>query len=203
MGNESRRSRVPETLVGDARVVLVQGDITVQDTEAVVNAANSGLRGGGGVDGAIHRAGGPEIMEACRAIGGCPTGDAVITGGGRLKAAWVIHAVAPVWSGGGGGEAEQLASAYRRSLALAEGKGLRSLSFPSLGTGAYGYPVDQAARIALGVAFEHLQSAGSGLEEVRFVLFDESSLAAFREALEELIPPAEPPATEDIDGSPP
>jgi O-acetyl-ADP-ribose deacetylase (regulator of RNase III) len=190
-----------ETTAGEARLVLVQGDITAEKAEAVVNAANSGLRGGGGVDGAIHRAGGPEIMEQCRAIGGCPTGEAVVTGAGRLRSLWVIHAVAPVWRGGGQGEAELLASAYRRSLALAEERGVRTIALPSLGTGAYGYPLEEAARIALGVAFEHLQS-GSALEELRFVLFDARSMAAFHEALEELVPPAEPPASSDIDGSP-
>jgi O-acetyl-ADP-ribose deacetylase (regulator of RNase III) len=110
--------------------------------------------------------------------------------------------VAPVWSGGGRGEPELLASAYRRSLALAEERGVRAISLPSLGTGAYGYPLDEAARIALGVAFEHLQSAESRLEELRFVLFDSRSLGAFREALEELIPPGEPPSPEEIDGTP-
>lgn len=191
-----------ETSVGGARLVLLRGDITAQDAEALVNAANAGLRGGGGVDGAIHRAGGPEIMEQCRAIGGCPTGEAVVTGAGRLPSRWIIHAVAPVWRGGGRGEAELLASAYRRSLDLAEERGVRSVALPSLGTGAYGYPLVDAARIALGVAFEHLHRAGSEIEELRFVLFDARSMAAFHEALEELIPPAEPPATEEIDGSP-
>jgi O-acetyl-ADP-ribose deacetylase (regulator of RNase III) len=177
-----------ERKLGKARLRLVQGDITAQATDALVNAANAGLQGGGGVDGAIHRAGGPAIMQECRAIGRCPTGQAVVTGGGSLAAAKVIHAVAPIWFGGERGEADLLAAAYRRSLELADEHGLRTIAFPSLGTGAYGYPVEQAARIALGTALGYLDGEGSAIEEVRFVLFDEETLDAFREALEELWP---------------
>jgi O-acetyl-ADP-ribose deacetylase (regulator of RNase III) len=144
--------------IGDATLSLVKGDITQQDTDAIVNAANSGLRGGGGVDGAIHRAGGPAIMEECRRIGGCETGDAVITGGGNLKAGFVIHAVGPRWAGGERGEAELLASAYRRSLERADQEGLASVSFPSISTGAYGYPVASAAAVALKTVRDYLES---------------------------------------------
>lgn len=164
---------------------LVEGDITRQDTEAIVNAANSGLKGGGGVDGAIHRAGGPEIMEECRRIGGCPTGGAVVTTGGRLKARYVIHAVGPVYAGGKKKEAELLASAYRNSLILASGKGIRSIAFPSISTGAYGYPIDEAARIALKTVIEYLKEHPEiGL--VRFVLFGSDAYSAYEAALKEI-----------------
>ena len=160
--------------VGDSRLVLVQGDITLQDTDAIVNAANTSLLGGGGVDGAIHRAGGPQILEECRSIvarqGGCPTGRAVVTGGGRLKARFVIHAVGPVWRGGGHGEDAALRSAYSASLAQAITVGAESVSFPCISTGIYGFPVERAARIACDAvaAFvtEHRRP-----REVRFVVF--------------------------------
>lgn len=167
------------------RLELVQGDITREETDAIVNAANSGLRGGGGVDGAIHRAGGPTILEECRQIGGCPTGQAVITSGGRLKARFVIHTVGPVYRDGHHGEAELLASAYRNSLTLAKEWKLKSISFPSISTGIYGYPVTDAARIALGVVRETAKTPGS-LEVVRFVLFDEVTYGAYQTAREEL-----------------
>lgn len=167
------------------RLELVQGDITREETDAIVNAANSGLRGGGGVDGAIHRAGGPIILEECRQIGGCPTGQAVITSGGRLKARFVIHTVGPVYRDGHHGEAELLASAYRNSLGLAKERSLQSISFPSISTGIYGYPVADAARIALGVVRETAKTPGS-LEVVRFVLFDEVTYGAYQTAREEL-----------------
>jgi O-acetyl-ADP-ribose deacetylase (regulator of RNase III) len=166
---------------GTMRVDLVQGDITHAETDAIVNAANSGLHGGGGVDGAIHRAGGPAILEECRKIGGCPTGQAVITSGGRLKARHVIHTVGPVYRDGRHGEGELLASAYRTSLRLAKEAGLKSVAFPSISTGAYGYPVEEAAKIALRVVRELAAEPGP-LELVRFVLFDEATLRVYQAA---------------------
>lgn len=166
---------------------LVQGDITAQETDAIVNAANAGLRGGGGVDDGIHRAGGPEIMAACRELGGCPTGSACITTAGRLKARYVIHAVGPIWHGGSAGEPDLLAAAYRKSLGLADEKGLSSISFPSLSTGAYRYPLDEAAGIALATVIDHLKGATS-LSRVVFVLFNENAFDAYRQALTRLLP---------------
>src|SRR5512134_254831 len=142
--------------IGTSRLELVEGDITKQDTEAIVNAANSSLLGGGGVDGAIHRAGGPQILEECRKIGGCPTGEARITTGGDLKAKWVIHTVGPVYRDGRHGEPELLAGAYRNSLAVAVEHGIATVAFPSISTGAYGYPFPEAARIALGTTMKFL-----------------------------------------------
>ena len=168
--------------IGNARLELVQGDITQQDTDAIVNAANPGLRGGGGVDGAIHRAGGPEILEECRRLGGCPPGEARITTGGRLKARYVIHAVGPVYYGGQAGEPETLARAYRSSLELASQHGLRSVAFPSISTGAYGYPVDLAAPIALGTVIDYLRQHPE-IELVRLVLFDTPTFAVYERAL--------------------
>jgi O-acetyl-ADP-ribose deacetylase (regulator of RNase III) len=164
---------------------LVQGDITSQEVDAIVNAANSGLRGGGGVDGAIHRAGGPSIMAECRRIGGCPTGSAVVTGAGRLKAKHVIHAVGPVWHGGNAGEAELLAGAYGKSMEIAAELGLRSVAFPSISTGAYGYPVELAAAVALGAVAEYLRGETT-VRLVRFVLFDTATLTEYRKALKGL-----------------
>jgi O-acetyl-ADP-ribose deacetylase (regulator of RNase III) len=164
---------------------LVQGDITDQDTDAIANAANSGLRGGGGVDGAIHRAGGPDIMKECRTIGGCPTGSAVITTAGNLKAKHVIHAVGPIWRGGGSGERDLLAGAYRTCLELARKHELQSISFPSISTGVYGYPVGDAAKVALSAAVEHLKGDTS-VKRVLFVLFDEGTFDAYADALETL-----------------
>lgn len=168
---------------------LVQGDITLQEVDAVVNAANSSLAGGGGVDGAIHRRGGPAIMAETdqRYPDGCPTGSAVLSGAGNLKAKYVIHAVGPVWSGGSRGERELLAGAYRRSLELAAEHDCRSIALPALSTGAYRYPMDQAARVALTTAFEFLKEHGKP-EVVRFVLFDVGAYGAFAAALEELTP---------------
>ena len=166
---------------------LHQGDVTLEQVDAIVNAANSRLAGGGGVDGAIHRRGGAEIMAETDAKypDGCPTGSAVITGAGNLEAKYVIHAVGPVYSGGRRGEAELLASAYRRCLELAVENGCRSIAFPALSTGAYRYPVDRAARVALSAAIEFLRES-SGPELVRFVLFDGGTYGAFAAALEEL-----------------
>lgn len=165
---------------------LVQGDITGQDVDAVVNAANSGLRGGGGVDGAIHRAGGPEIMAECRKNGGCPTGSAVITGGGRLPARYVIHAVGPIYRGGRKGEAELLAGAYRASLALAVERGLKSVAFPSISTGAYGYPIQDASRVALKTVIEFLEAGQRRPDLVRFVLFSRQDYEVYAEVLQAL-----------------
>jgi len=167
--------------IGRADLVLVRGDITKIAADAIVNAANSALLGGGGVDGAIHRAGGPSIMAECRTIGGCPTGSAVATGAGALPARHVIHAVAPIYRGAAS-DALLLRSAYEASLTLAHSLRASSISFPSLGTGAYGYPIRQAAPIAIGAAVVHLRR-GSDLERVTFVLFSEADLAVYEEAL--------------------
>jgi O-acetyl-ADP-ribose deacetylase (regulator of RNase III) len=169
-------------------IELHQGDITLQEVDAIVNAANSRLAGGGGVDGAIHRRGGPAIMAETDAgyPDGCPTGSAVISTAGNLKARHVIHAVGPVWSGGKRGEAELLAGAYRRSLELAVEHDCRSVAFPALSTGAYRYPMDQAARVALRAAIDFLREHGRP-ELVRFVLFDAGAYGAFAAALDELL----------------
>ncbi|MCL6621950.1 MAG: O-acetyl-ADP-ribose deacetylase [Syntrophobacterales bacterium] len=171
--------------IGDSVLELVEGDITQQDTEAIVNAANEQLRVGGGVDGAINRAGGPQIQEEARKIGYCPTGRAVITTGGNLKARWVIHAVGPIYKDGRHGEPELLASAYRESLKLASAQGIRSLAFPSLSTGVYGYPVTEAARIALKTVREYVKEHPE-IQLVRFVLFGQPTYQTFAEALAEL-----------------
>jgi O-acetyl-ADP-ribose deacetylase (regulator of RNase III) len=170
--------------VGDTRLELEQGDITSQQVDAIVNAANSRLAGGGGVDGAIHRAGGPSIMEECRRIGGCPTGSAVNTTAGDLPARWVVHAVGPVYRDGRAGEADKLASAYRTSLEVARDAGARSVAFPSLSTGAYRYPVDDAAQVALRAVRSWLEQHPGTFERVVFVLFDADTLAAYERALE-------------------
>ncbi len=175
-----------ERVFGKSRLVLVQGDITRQAVDGIVNAANSSLMGGGGVDGAIHRAGGPQILEECKAIvaksGRLPTGEAVATTGGNLPAKRVIHTVGPVWRGGGSREEELLRSAYQNSLRVAEGEGLRTLAFPSISTGASGYPLREGAAVALGAVGSHL-ARESGLEAVRFVLFSAGDLAVYEEAL--------------------
>ncbi|VVB88610.1 [Protein ADP-ribosylglutamate] hydrolase [uncultured archaeon] len=181
---------ITQIQIGTARVILVQGDITEQGTHAIVNAANSGLMGGGGVDGAIHRKGGPDILNECKIIreslpDGLPTGDAVVTTGGRLRAEHVIHTVGPIWSGGGTGEPELLARAYRNSLALALKMGFRSISFPSISTGAYGYPIEKASRIALGSVIEFLEK-NKGIDEIRFVLHSTHDLRVYEDALKEL-----------------
>jgi O-acetyl-ADP-ribose deacetylase (regulator of RNase III) len=166
------------------RIDLVQGDITQQATDAIVNAANTTLLGGGGVDGAIHRAGGPEILAACRRLGGCATGDAKLTPGGRLPARFVIHTVGPVYRDGRHGEPELLASAYRRSLEVAVGAGLRSVAFPSISTGAYRFPVAEAAPIALGTVSRFDREHPGALDLIRFVLFSASDLAVYTHSLE-------------------
>jgi O-acetyl-ADP-ribose deacetylase (regulator of RNase III) len=174
-----------ELTIGSGTIRLERGDITRVQVDAIVNAANSGLSGGGGVDGAIHRAGGPSIMEECRRIGGCPTGSAVITGAGRLPAKHVIHAVGPVWHGGDRGEPDLLRLAYATSLRLAEVYHLRSIAFPAISTGIYGYPLEPAARIALDTAVTHLRR-GSSLEQILFVLFDDSALRIYETVLTEI-----------------
>ena len=176
--------------VNQTRLTIVQGDITRQATDAIVNAANSSLMGGGGVDGAIHRAGGPAILAECKQIvarqGRLPTGKAVITTGGNLKARHVIHTVGPVWQGGGKGEAELLASAYRESLKLAAESHLTGVSFPSISTGAYGYPVGEASRIALGAVISFLNKSVTSVKEVVFVLFDSRTFDTYVSALKEI-----------------
>ncbi|MCD5400975.1 O-acetyl-ADP-ribose deacetylase [candidate division NPL-UPA2 bacterium] len=177
-----------ENHIGATKLILVQGDITEQDTEAIVNAANSSLLGGGGVDGAIHRAGGPQILKECRGIraeqGGCPTGQAVITSGGKLKARYVIHTVGPVWSGGKKNEDALLRQAYRNSLALAKKHNIQSISFPSISTGAYRFPLERAARLALSTVRDFLKE--HSLQEVRFVLFGEKDFLTYKAAWEEI-----------------
>jgi len=171
--------------IGSSALELVQGDITKQDTEAIANAANSRLAGGGGVDGAIHRAGGPTIMEECRKIGGCPTGHAVLTTGGNLKAKYVIHAVGPIYRGGGAGEAALLKNAYLSCLKIASEKGIKSIAFPSISTGVYGYPIDEASRIALATCWDYL-SKHPEIELVRFVLFGDANYRAYEKTLQEI-----------------
>jgi O-acetyl-ADP-ribose deacetylase (regulator of RNase III) len=168
--------------IDGATIELLRGDITTVEVDAIVNAANTSLLGGGGVDGAIHHKGGPAILEECRKIGGCKTGQAVITTGGNLPAQYVIHTVGPVWNGGQRGEPDLLASAYRNSLRIASEKGLTSIAFPAISTGVYRYPVEPAARIALQTTVDHLR-AGSTLRRVLFVLFSDDDLEVYRRVL--------------------
>jgi len=175
--------------IGSTRITLVQGDITEQEVDALVNAANSSLMGGGGVDGAIHRAGGSEILEACRRVretthpDGLPAGKAVATTGGKLPAKRVIHTVGPRWKGGERGERQTLAAAYCHSLEAARAEGLRSVAFPAISTGAYGYPKEEAAEVAVETVRGWLEDHPEALDEVRFVLFDASDLEIYRERL--------------------
>jgi len=174
--------------IGTSTLTLVRSDITIQDTEAIVNAANSSLLGGGGVDGAIHRAGGPKVLEECRQIrakqGECPTGEAVITGGGLLRARFVIHAVGPIWRGGGHNEEALLRSAYQNSLRLALEHHISSLAFPSISTGIYGFPIERASRIAFDTVTAFVR-VHPEIQEVRFILFSDRDEAAY----EPLFPP--------------
>jgi O-acetyl-ADP-ribose deacetylase (regulator of RNase III) len=169
------------------RITIVLEDITSQRVDAIVNAANSSLLGGGGVDGAIHRAAGPQLLEACRKLGGCPTGEARITPGFRLPAPWVIHTVGPVWHGGEHAEDALLTACYRNTLLLAAQHGLRTLAFPQISTGAYGFPRRRAAAIAIAEILAGLQRSNE-LHEVRCVCFDDESQAALRDALADTKP---------------
>ena len=162
----------------------VQADITTLTVDAIVNAANSSLLGGGGVDGAIHRAAGPELLAECRTLGGCATGDARITRGHRLPARWVIHAVGPVWHGGGRGEAELLAACYRRAIELAAQHGVRTIAFPAISTGVYGYPKQQAARVAVAAVRAALATHEGTIDEVVFCCFSADDLRTVQAALE-------------------
>jgi len=177
-----------EMMINKTKVSMVQGDITKQATDAIVNAANSSLMGGGGVDGAIHRAGGPAILEACKKIvarqGRLPTGKAVITTGGNLKAQHVIHTVGPIWHGGSRNEAELLGSAYYECLKLATENKLASISFPSISTGAYGYPAAEAAKIAVSTVVSFLKEQATSLKDVVFVLFDSLTYQSYCSALQ-------------------
>ena len=178
--------------VGRAKLRLVQGDITEMETDAIVNAANPSLMGGGGVDGAIHRKGGPKILEECKRIratewpNGLPTGKAVITSGGNLKAKYVIHTVGPIWRGGNSGEPELLAEAYRNSLKLAVSKGLKTIAFPSISTGAYGYPIEKACKVALTTVKEFLEKEDK-LDMVVLVLFSRRDFEIYKETAKEIM----------------
>lgn len=184
-----------EIIVKQSNLSLIQGDITHQNTDAIVNAANSSLMGGGGVDGAIHRAGGPQILAECKQIvgkqGRLPTGQAVITTGGNLPAKYVIHTVGPIWHGGSSHEDQLLASAYRESLRLAEKNQLKSVAFPSIGTGAYGYPVAEAAGVALRTVMAFLKNEAVSVRAVMFVLFDSGTYAAYSKVFLDEISPQE------------
>jgi O-acetyl-ADP-ribose deacetylase (regulator of RNase III) len=179
-----------ELSINQARLSVIQGDITKQATDAIVNAANSSLMGGGGVDGAIHRAGGSTILKECKQIvsqqGRLPTGKAVITTGGNLKARFVIHTVGPIWHGGNQREPELLASAYRESLQVAAENNLSSISFPSISTGAYGYPIAEAAKIAVNAVVSFLKENASSIKKVIFVLFDPTTFQSYASALNEM-----------------
>ncbi|WP_440952240.1 O-acetyl-ADP-ribose deacetylase [Methanococcoides sp. FTZ1] len=166
------------------RVVVIKGDIVELDVDAIVNAANNSLLGGGGVDGAIHSAAGPGLLEECRGLKGCPTGEAKITSGYRLPAKWVIHTVGPIWRGGTSGEDEMLARCYRNSLKLAVRNGVRSIAFPSISTGAYGFPVDRAAGIAVRGISDFLGKESS-IEKVLLVCFNDRAFESYSRALEE------------------
>ena len=178
--------------IRETNLEMIQGDITQAEVDAIVNAANSDLIGGGGVDGAIRRAGGAEIERACAEIrrreGGCPTGKAVITPGGNLHAKYVIHTVGPVWKGGNSGEAERLASCYQESLRLAVDNGIQSVAFPSISTGIYGYPTEKAAVVALTAIKGFVAQPHSAPAAIQFVLFDEVTYTCYEDALSTLFP---------------
>jgi O-acetyl-ADP-ribose deacetylase (regulator of RNase III) len=175
-----------EIKINKGTLSIVEGDITKQDTDAIVNAANKSLRGGGGVDGAIHRAGGPKILEECKKIGGCETGEAVITTGGNLKARYVIHAVGPIYKDGKHDEPRLLENAYKNSLKLASSKGIKSIAFPSISTGAYGYPMEEAAEIALKTAINYLKKH-TDIKLIRFVLFGQKAYETYERVLKKLV----------------
>ncbi len=175
-----------EVKIGNATIDLLEGDITSQDTDAIVNAANRSLLGGGGVDGAIHRAAGPQLLAECRTLGGCETGDAKITKGYNLKAKHVIHTVGPIYHSAGKKAPELLASCYRRSLEVASQNKLKSVAFPSISTGAYGYPLEEAAPIALKTVMDYLKTHPD-IELVRFVLFGREAYQAYEKALKDLV----------------
>jgi len=175
-----------EVTINNSTLILTQGDITKESTDAIVNAANQHLAGGGGVDGAIHRAGGPIIMQECRKIGDCPTGKAVITSGGNLKAKYVIHTVGPRYHGGNKGEATLLKSAHLESFKLASARKIKSIAFPAISTGIYGYPIHDAATIALKTTIDYLKEH-SDIKLVRFVLFDTVTYNIFMEELKKLL----------------
>ena len=169
------------------RIQIVDGDIVKLKVDAIVNAANSSLLGGGGVDGAIHRAAGPDLLEECRALGGCPTGEARLTKGYRLHAKYVIHTVGPVWQGGDRSEDELLASCYRSCLILADRHGIQTVAFPSISTGTYGYPIDRAARIAIGEIKNHLEGE-TGIQKVTLVCFGRAAFAVHLTSMEDYFP---------------
>jgi len=188
--SETMEKQATEIRINQTKLSIIQGDITRQATEAIVNAANPSLMGGGGVDGAIHRAGGLAILEECRQIvsrqGYLPTGKAVITTGGNLKARFVIHTVGPVWHGGNKGEPELLASAYQESLKVAAENNLSSISFPSISTGAYGYPVAEAAKVAIRTVASFLKEQSTPIKEVVFVLFDSTTFENYSSVIGEM-----------------
>ena len=166
------------------KIIIKQGDITKETVDGIVNAANTTLRGGGGVDGAIHQAAGPAVLQECIKIGGCKTGEAVLTGAGKLKAKKIIHTVGPVWNGGGHFEAELLRSCYRNSFELAKKSKLKTVAFPAISTGAYGYPIEEAADIALeeGLKYQIF------FDEIRYICFSESDLKVYEKIFEEVFP---------------
>jgi len=178
-GGEAMKKSVKE------RMEIVEGDITKQKVDAIVNAANPTLLGGGGVDGAIHRAAGPELLEECKKIGGCPTGEARVTKGYRLPAKWVIHTVGPVWRGGNANEDELLASCYRNSLKAAKEIGAKTVAFPSISTGAYGFPMERASEIALKETAKFLEN-DDFIEKVIFVCFGEKAFSIYKETFKRL-----------------
>ncbi|EOD01551.1 O-acetyl-ADP-ribose deacetylase [Caldisalinibacter kiritimatiensis] len=178
-----------ELIYKDTQIKVLQDDITKQDTEAIVNAANSSLMGGGGVDGAIHRAGGPQILEECKEIrktkGKCPTGEAVITSGGNLRAKYVIHTVGPIWHGGDNNEPQLLKNAYKNSLILAYNNNINSISFPSISTGAYRYPIEKASDIALTAVKEILDK--HSFKEIRFILFSKNDFDIYKRKINHIL----------------